>query len=154
MFQLLEEEISTATHVLKVAYDQFPSQNQIFYESVNGRSMWYDPVFRVETIDGRNVWCKRHYSVRDGPEPGTFRFSVLDNGITSNEFWTIAGVADDLSWIVFHYAGAASNVGQRYLGGLLCTPDGSLPPDEVLPVIWQALKGTGIQPWEVCTVYF
>ena len=46
-----------------VAYDQFPSQNQIFYESLNGKSMWYDPVFRVETIDGRNVWCKvkRHF---------------------------------------------------------------------------------------------
>ena len=41
-----------------VAYDQFPSQNQIFYESANGSSMWYDPVFRVETLDGRNVWCK------------------------------------------------------------------------------------------------
>jgi len=41
-----------------VAYDQFPSQNQIFYESVNGRDMWYDPVFRVETVDGRNVWAK------------------------------------------------------------------------------------------------
>lgn len=99
--------------------------------------MWYDPVFRVETLDGRNVWCKvkshvvkrqsashrvlncllfrfiiqRHYKVRNGPVPGTFRLSVLDNGVTSNEFWTIAGVADDLSWIVFHYAGAASAVG-------------------------------------------
>jgi hypothetical protein len=62
-----------------VAYDQFPSQNQIFYESVNKKAMWYDPVFRVETIDGRNVWCKRHYRVRDGKVPGTFRFSVLDN---------------------------------------------------------------------------
>ncbi len=48
-----------------VAYDQFPSQNQIFYESVNGRDMWYDPVFRVETLDGRHVWCKRPYKVRD-----------------------------------------------------------------------------------------
>ena len=101
--------------------------------------MCYDPVFRVETLDGRNVWCKvsnlpccailitrylqletihckftrlqRHYKVRNGPIPGTFRLSVLDNGVTSNEFWTIAGVADDLSWIVFHYAGAASAVG-------------------------------------------
>jgi hypothetical protein len=98
--------------------------------------MWYDPVFRVETLDGRNVWCKvsvhvrkfglaiitrsqkiyslydkRHYKVRNGPVPGTFRLSVLDNGVTSNEFWTIAGVADDLSWVVFHYAGAASAVG-------------------------------------------
>jgi hypothetical protein len=50
--------------------------------------------------------------VRDGPVPGTFYFSVLDNGITSNEFWTIVDVADDLSWIVFHYAGAAGAIGQ------------------------------------------
>ena len=55
---------------------------------------------------------QRHYKVRDGSTSGTFFFSVLDNGITSNEFWTIVGVADDLSWIVFHYAGAASAVGQ------------------------------------------
>ena len=135
-----------------VAYDQFPSQNQIFYESVNGKDMWYDPVFRVETIDGRNVWCKRHYKVRDGPVAGTFRFSALDNGVTSNEFWMIAGVADDLSWIVFHYAGAATSVGQRYLGGLLCTPDGALPATEQLPEIWKALRRAGIQPWELYIV--
>ena len=98
-----------------VAYDQFPSQNQIFYQASNGRDMWYDPVFRVETIDGRNVWCKRHYRVREEKEVGTFRFSVLDNGVTSNEFWSIVAVADDLSWIIFHYAGAASSVGQRYV---------------------------------------
>jgi VDE lipocalin domain len=130
-----------------VAYDQFPSQNQIFYPAVSGRDMWYDPVFRVETIDGRVVWCKRHYKVRNGPVPGTFKLSVLDNGVTSNEFWTIVGVAEDLSWIIFHYAGAASAVGQRYLGGLLCTPDGTLPPES--PEIWGALKSAGIEPWEL-----
>jgi VDE lipocalin domain len=135
-----------------VAYDQFPCQNQIFYESTNGKSMWYDPVFRAETIDGRNVWCKRHYRVRDGPVAGTFRFSVLDNGVTSNEFWTIVSIADDMSWIVFHYAGAASVVGQRYLGGLLCTPDGLLPPTEQLPKVWDAFKSAGIQPWELYIV--
>lgn len=134
------------------AYDQFPSQNQIFYESVNGKDLWYDPIFRVETIDGRNVWCKRHYKVRNGPTAGTFRFSVLDNGITSNEFWTIVGVADDLSWIVFHYAGAATAVGQRYLGGLLCTPDGRLPPAEQLPEVWKAFSRAGIEPWELYVV--
>jgi hypothetical protein len=136
-----------------VAYDQFPSQNQIFYKSTNGKDMWYDPVFRVETIDGRHIWAKRHYKVRDGGStPGTFRFSVLDNGVTSNEFWTIAGVADDLSWIVFHYAGAASAVGQRYLGGLLCTADGSMPPPEQVQEAWKALKKTGIEPWELFIV--
>ena len=42
-----------------VAYDQFPSQNQLFYHAARGRDMWYDPVFRVRTLDGRDVWCKR-----------------------------------------------------------------------------------------------
>lgn len=135
-----------------VAYDQFPSQNQIFYEASNGKDMWYDPVFRVETIDGRNVWCKRHYRVREASEVGTFRFSVLDNGVTSNEFWTIVSVADDLSWIVFHYAGAASAVGQRYLGGLICTKDGELPPDSVRDEIFSHIKRAGIQPWELFVV--
>ena len=133
-----------------VAYDQFPSQNQLFYPSINGRDMWYDPVFRVETMDGRVVWCKRHYKVRNGPVPGTFQLSVLDNGVTSNEFWTIAGVADDLSWIVFHYAGAASAVGQRYLGGLVCTPDGAMPT--ATKEIWKTLQSVGIEPWELFCV--
>jgi hypothetical protein len=133
-----------------VAYDQFPSQNQIFYKAISGKDMWYDPVFRVETIDGRNVWCKRHYRVRDGPVPGTFFFSVLDNGVTSSEFWTIVDCADDLSYIVFHYAGAASAVGQRYLGGLLCTADGSLPADR--EHIYDKLRSAGIEPWELFVV--
>lgn len=135
-----------------VAYDQFPSQNQIFYETANRRDMWYDPVFRVETIDGRNIWCKRHYKVRDGPVPGTFFFSVLDNGVTSNEAWTIVDVADDLSYIIFHYAGAASSVGQRYLGGLLCTADGLLPPESKIESIYEKLRSAGIEPWELYVV--
>ena len=53
--------------------------------------------------------------MRDGKIPGTFYFSVLDNGVTSNEFWTVIAAADDLSWIIFHYAGAAGAVGQRYV---------------------------------------
>ena len=134
-----------------VDYDQFPSQNQIFYYNKNGRDLWYDPVFRVETIDGRNVWAKRHYKVRSGDVPGTFHFSVLDNGVTSNEFWTIVGCADDLSWIVFHYAGAASAVGQRYIGGLLCTPNGNLPESN-LGLIWSLFQSAGIEPWELYVV--
>ena len=43
-----------------VAYDQFPSQNQLFYPAVKSkRDFWYDPVFRVRTVDGRDVWCAR-----------------------------------------------------------------------------------------------
>lgn len=135
-----------------VAYDQFPSQNQLFYPSAKGKDLWYDPIFRVETIDGRNVWCKRHYRVRNGKAPGTFRFSVLDNGVTSDEFWTILGAADDLSWVVLHYAGAAGAVGQRYLGGLLCTPTGELPPEEDLDEIWQVLRSAEIEPFELFVV--
>ena len=135
-----------------VAYDQFPSQNQLFYPSAKGDTLWYDPVFRVETIDGRNVWCKRHYRVRHEKVPGTFRFSVLDNGVTSDEFWTIVDCAEDLSWIVFHYAGAAGAVGQRYIGGLLCTPDGTLPPESELEKIWDVLRSAEIEPWELFVV--
>ena len=47
-----------------VAYDQFPSQNQLFYPSAKGKGIWYDPIFRVETIDGRNVWCKVSLVIR------------------------------------------------------------------------------------------
>eukprot|EP00980_Cylindrotheca_fusiformis_P021076 scaffold8079_cov121-Cylindrotheca_fusiformis.AAC.4 len=148
------DKISTSWKVAagaNVAYDQFPSQNQIFYETASGKGgMWYDPVFRVETVDGRNVWCKRHYRVRDGEVPGTFYFSVLDNGVTSNEFWTIVDVADDLSHIIFHYAGAAGAVGQRYLGGLLCTSDGSLPKE--LEEIYGKFRSAGIDPWELFIV--
>lgn len=62
------------------------------------------------------------------------------------------GVADDLSWIVFHYAGAAAAVGQRYLGGLLCTPDGALPSKDKQEEIWEVLRGAGIEPWELYVV--
>jgi len=117
-----------------VAYDQFPSQNQLFYKgSSKGTDMWYDPVFKVRTLDGRTVWCKRHYKVRRVPShPGRYALSVLDNGVASSERWNVVAVADDLSWCVFHYAGAARAVGQSYTGGLLCTRDGELPPREVL----------------------
>jgi VDE lipocalin domain len=142
-----------------VAYDQFPCQNQLFYPSSSSsggktnKLMWYDPVFRVQTLDGRNIWCKRHYRVRQLDEnPATFRLSVSDNGVTSDEFWTIVGAADDLSWIVFHYAGAAKAVGLRYLGGLLCTPDGNMPKAADLPAIWQCFRTAGIQPWELYVV--
>lgn len=90
--------------------------------------------------------------MRNGRVPGTFRFSVLDNGVTSDEFWTIVGAADDLGWVVFHYAGAAGAVGQRYLGGLLCTADGQMPPPEELDEIWECLRAAEIEPWELFVV--
>jgi len=85
-------------------------------------------VFLVETLDGRRVWTKRHYrcAVRDG-EPGKWTLTTLDNGIVSKEHWTTVAAADDLSWAVLHYSGAARAAGQSYQGALLCTPDGRWP---------------------------
>ena len=54
--------------------------------------------------------------MRRADEPGSFHFSVLDNGVISKEFWRIVHVEGDLSWGLFYYAGAASVVGQAYRG--------------------------------------
>ncbi|CAN0018679.1 unnamed protein product, partial [Ectocarpus sp. 12 AP-2014] len=37
------------------AYDFFPSQHQIFYRGRGEGQMWYDPVFKVVTINGEEV---------------------------------------------------------------------------------------------------
>lgn len=37
------------------AYDFFPSQHQIFYRGRAKNEMWYDPVFKVVTINGEKV---------------------------------------------------------------------------------------------------
>ena len=42
---------------------------------------------QVKTLDGRLVWRRRHYRVRRAKQPGTFNFSVLDNGVISKEYW-------------------------------------------------------------------
>ena len=119
------------------AYDAFPAQHQIFYPSdKSAATLWYDPVFKVETLDGRSVWTKRHYRCTPrtvdpdlavqstGGSAGAWTLSTLDNGVISKEHWTTVDAADDLSWAVFHYSGAAAVVGQSYLGALLCSADG------------------------------
>ena len=121
------------------AYDAFPAQHQIFYPSAKSENaLWYDPVFKVETLDGRQVWTKRHYRCSprkvaedlagpSGESHGAWTLSTLDNGVISKEHWTTVDAADDLSWAVFHYSGAAAVVGQSYLGALLCSADGQWP---------------------------
>jgi len=69
------------------------------------------------------VCRRRKYRVKRGKLYGTFYFSVLDNGVISDEFWTIVDVANDLSRGLFHYNGAA---GQSYTGAILVSPDGAL----------------------------
>jgi VDE lipocalin domain len=91
--------------------------------------------------------------VRPCSAPATFLFSTFDIGVTSDERWTIVGAADDLSWLVVHYAEAAKAFGLQYLGGLVCTPDGSVPDDSAQrSTIWNCLQQAGIQHWELTVV--
>jgi len=134
------------------AYDAFPAQHQTFYPSEkNPKHLWYDPVFKVETVDGRSVWCKRHYKCTPrtqattapsgptpGPTPGLWTLTTLDNGVGSRELWTIVDAADDLEWAVLHYTGVAARAGSSYVGALLCSKDGqwpesARPPSAALP---------------------
>jgi len=85
------------------AYDQFPCQYQLFYRGKAKGSFWYEPVFQVKTLEGKVVWRRRKYRIERSKTLGTFYLSVLDNGVISNEFWTIVNVSDDFSWGLFHY---------------------------------------------------
>lgn len=147
------------------AYDAFPAQHQIFYPSQkSATSLWYDPVFKVETLDGRSVWTKRHYRCTPrtvagdlqgeaGSSAGAWTLSTLDNGVISKEHWTTVDAADDLSWAVLHYSGAAAVVGQSYLGALLCSADGAWPAGArsgaEFERIEAAFRKCGIAMWEL-----
>ncbi|KAM0903712.1 hypothetical protein ACQ4PT_018481 [Festuca glaucescens] len=133
------------------AYDQFPCQYQIFYRGKAKGSFWYEPIFQVKTLDEKLVWRRRKYRVRRASIPGTFYFSVLDNGVVSKEFWTIVDVSNDFSWGLFHYHGAAQAAGQSYTGAVLVTPDGSYP-DGDNPRLDSALEKCGIKKWELYMV--
>lgn len=134
------------------AYDQFPCQYQLFYRGRAKGSFWYEPVFQVKTLEGDLVWRRRKYRVKRGKVPGTFYFSVLDNGVVSNEFWTIVDVCDDLSWGLFHYHGAARVAGQSYTGAVLVSPDGAFPDKRWGPRLGSALDRCGIKEWELFSV--
>jgi hypothetical protein len=123
--------------------------------------MWYDPVFKVTTLAGVPVWRRRHYRVKRAANPGQFKFSVLDNGVTSKEFWRILDCADDLSWAVFYYTGAAAAAGTSYSGALLVTKDGSWPVmstdsesegGKTALRIERAMASGGIKMWELYEV--
>ncbi|EEF32130.1 uncharacterized protein LOC8264048 [Ricinus communis] len=134
------------------AYDQFPCQYQLFYRGKAKGSFWYEPVFQVQTLEGKLVWRRRKYRVKRGKVPGTFFFSVLDNGVVSNEFWTIVDVADNFSWGLFHYSGAARVAGQSYTGAVLVSPDGAYPNEKERKRMASALDKCGIEEWELYTV--
>ncbi|CAI9758276.1 unnamed protein product [Fraxinus pennsylvanica] len=134
------------------AYDQFPCQYQLFYRGKAKGSFWYEPVFQVKTIEGDLVWRRRKYCVKRGKTPGTFYFSVLDNGVVSNEYWTIVDVTDDLGWGLFHYHGAARVAGQSYTGAILVSQDGMYPNKSQSERLASALDRCNIKEWELFTV--
>ncbi|KAG2484866.1 hypothetical protein HYH03_016352 [Edaphochlamys debaryana] len=134
------------------AYDYFPCQHQLFYRGKGKNTMWYEPVFKAITLDGREVWRRRVYRVRRGKVPGTFHLSVLDNGVTSNEFWRLVDCDEDLAWCLFYYSGAASTAGLSYSGAVLGTPDGAMPAAQHTPRLHAALRRSGIEPWELSYV--
>ena len=95
-----------------------------------------------------------HYRVLLGDRPGSFRLSTEDNGISLREFWRIVDCAEDLSWAVVHYAGAARSVGQSYTGSLLLSPDGTVPPKapkERIRKAFEKAPGKGeVRIWRFC----
>ncbi|KAJ0985570.1 hypothetical protein J5N97_003926 [Dioscorea zingiberensis] len=133
-------------------YDQFPCQYQLFYRGKSRSAIWYEPVFQVITLEGKLVWRRRRYRVLRATVPGTFFFSVLDNGVVSKEFWTIVDVCDDLSWGLFHYSGAARAAGQAYTGAVLVSPDGMYPHEMGGQRLISALEKCGIREWELFDV--
>lgn len=134
------------------AYDKFPCQYQIYYPQKRGKVFWYDPVFKVQKLDGTEVWRRRHYRVRRAEVPGTFHLSVLDNGVTSREFWRIVDCTDDLAWALFYYAGAASAAGQSYSGAVLVSRDGAWPAQDQRERLTTAFDAAGMKDWEMFRV--
>ena len=141
----------TPVHRFQLCFLQYPSGS--------GKGLWYDPVFCVETLDGDLVWCKRHYRCiprrhwSDPSASGAWTLSTLDNGMVSDEKWTTVDAADDLSWAVFHYSGAARRAGQSYVGALLCTPDGLWPQSARSGTeyerIREAFRNCDLELWEL-----
>jgi len=139
------------------AYDHFACQFQLYYRDAKARGVfWYDPVFRVD-LDGERepVWRRRHYRVRRRRNsPGTFDLSVLDNGVTSNEWWRIVAADEGpgLEWALFFYSGAAQAAGLAYSGAILVSHDGNWPSDAAMPAVEDALRAAGMYLWELYPV--
>jgi hypothetical protein len=74
--------------------------------------------------------------------------------MVSEEHWTTVDAADDLSWAVLHYSGAARRAGQSYVGALLCSKDG-LWPSQAQPGsaewdrIQTAFRHCDLELWEL-----
>jgi len=131
------------------AYEQFALQYQLWYKGTARGSFWYHPTFLVESLDGRKLWRTRDYRVRRKDVPGVWDFSVLDNGIISEERWHLLAADDDLRWCVLFYIGAARRAGLSYRGCLILTQDGQMPKGEDTAAVNAAVARAGMQPWEL-----
>jgi len=131
------------------AYEQFALQYQLWYKGSGRGAFWYHPTFLVEALDGQKIWRARDYRVRRKEVPGMWEFSVLDNGIISEEKWHLLGCDSDLTWLVLFYVGAARKAGLTYRGCLVLTRDGELPGPEALPGVEAAVARAGMELWEL-----
>ena len=123
------------------AYDFFPCQYQLWYRT-RGKAMWYDPIFKVITLDGRETWRRRHYKVRRADVPGTFFFSVLDNGVTS-KCALAAGVRCTVACALgtCHGAHTPSCSGLENIARLyMCVTQNGCTPPHGQPLRYSALK--------------
>ncbi|GJW16439.1 violaxanthin de-epoxidase, chloroplastic [Tanacetum coccineum] len=77
---------------------------------------------------------------------------MLDNGVVSNEYWTIVDVSEDFSWGLFHYSGAARVAGQSYTGAVLVSPNGEYPNETEKDRLVSALDRCCIKEWELFDV--
>ena len=58
--------------------------------------------------------------------------------------------AEDMTWAVFYYSGAASTAGITYRGALICTQSGEVPTDAAVNArVDKALHACGIRRWEM-----
>ncbi|KAL5053366.1 hypothetical protein RYX36_034048 [Vicia faba] len=57
--------------------------------------------------------------------------------------------ADDLSWGLFHYHGAARVAGQSYTGAVLVSPDGAFPNEGERTKVIAALDKCDIKEWDL-----
>jgi len=132
------------------AYERFAWQYQLWYRGSKKNSFWYHPTFLVDALDGRKIWRTRDYRVRRSEVPGMWEFSVLDNGIISEEKWHLLGADDDLRWIVVFSIGAARRAGIFYRDCLVLTPDGKMPtsPSD-MEGITTAVARAGMKLWEL-----
>mmetsp|Transcript_2780 Transcript_2780/g.4731 ORF Transcript_2780/g.4731 Transcript_2780/m.4731 type:complete len:571 (+) Transcript_2780:25-1737(+) len=131
------------------AYEQFALQYQLWYKGSAKNTFWYHPTFLVEALDGAKIWRTRDYRVRRRDTPGMWDFSVVDNGIISEERWHLLGADDDLQWIVLFYVGVARRAGLSYRGCLVLTPEGDMPGPEHSEAISAAIARADMKPWEL-----